>query len=362
MSRQGILACGYYGFANLGDEAVLAGLAYGLRQAGYTARLTVLSADTAYTQREHHLSAVLRTDMRAVWRAMRRAQVFVLGGGSLIQDVTSARSVVYYLGMHTLARWAGCRIAWIGQGIGPLRRRWVQRWTARAARQAEVIVVRDAASAQLLRAMGASQVQEGADLSFLLPEADTENGWRFLQRYGVERGEALIAMAPRRWAGGRTSPVALFRSLARDAARRWGARAVLVPMQASRDQSLVREIASEVAEAVALCEPLSVQEVRDVLACCRVVVGMRLHALMFAAASGVPALALSYDPKVRAFWEPIAPKHVVELDEWHERVLQQRLCEVWGQQHTLRERVRAYAAQQRELAWRHIDALLGLVW
>ncbi|GBC96807.1 hypothetical protein HRbin16_02616 [bacterium HR16] len=360
MSRRGILACGYYGFANLGDEAVLAGLVHGLQQAGYAEPVVALSADTGYTEREHRISAVVRTGLRAVWRAMRRSQVFVLGGGSLIQDVTSARSAVYYLGVHELARRAGCRLAWLGQGIGPLRRRWVRWWTARAARQAEAVVVRDPASAELLRAMGVEGVQIGADISFLLPEADTENGWKVLQRFGVEKGETLLAMAPRRWAGGKESPVALFQSLARYAVREWGARILLVPMQASRDSELVGEIASGVPDAVALRTPLSVQEVKDILACCRAVVGMRLHALMLAAASGVPALAVSYDPKVRAFWEPVEPKYVVDVANVDEHVLEQHLAEIWEQPHTLRERVQTYAAQQRNLAWRNIDALLGL--
>ncbi len=360
MSRQGILACGYYGFANLGDEAVLAGLVHGLRQAGYTDTVTVMSADPAYTRREHGTQSISRTDLPAIWRTMCRSRVFVLGGGSLVQDVTSARSVVYYLGMHTLARRAGCRIAWMGQGIGPLRRSWARRWTARAARQADAVVVRDSASAELLQAMGLSQVQMGADLSFLLPDADTQNGWKVLQRFGVEQKDALIAMAPRQWAGRRELVASLFQSLARFASEQWGARVALLPMQASRDGEFIKEIASRVPEAIVLCEPLSVRQVKDVLACCRAVVGVRLHALMLAAASGVPALAISYDPKVRAFWEPVEPKHVVEVADVDEHVLQQRLAEIWEQQHTLRERVKAYASRQRELAWRNIDALLGL--
>mgnify|MGYP001024865125 CR=1 FL=1 len=360
MSRQGILACGYYGFANLGDEAVLAGLVHGLRQAGYTDSVTVMSADPAYTRREHGTEAIPRTSLREVWRTMRSCRVFVLGGGSLIQDVTSARSVVYYLGMHTLARRAGCRIVWMGQGIGPLRRGWARQWTARAARQADAVVVRDPASAQLLQAMGLSQVQLGADLSFLLPEADTENGWKVLQRCGVEKNDVLIAMAPRWWAGGQVPVASLFQSLGRFAVQQCQARAVLLPMQASCDGELTQEIASRVPEAIVLCEPLSVREVKDVLACCRVVIGVRLHALMLAAASGVPALAISYDPKVRAFWEPVEPKHVVEVADVNEHLLQQRLAEIWKQQDTLRERVTAYASRQRELAWRNIHALVGL--
>lgn len=360
MSRQGILVCGYYGFGNLGDEAVLAGLLHGLRQAGYTGGVVAMSAAPALTECEHGVAAVLRTHLPAVWRALRRARVFVLGGGSLLQDTTSARSIVYYLGVHTLARRAGCRIAWIGQGIGPLQRGWARRWTAHAARQAAIVVVRDPLSEQLLHQLGVPQVQLGADLSFLLPEADTARGWQILQQLGVEQGEMVVAFAPRQWTGGQTSLVEPLRQIARYVQKAWGAQVLLLPMQPSHDRVLVEEIAAGLSGAIVLSEPLRVREVQAVLSCCGLVVGMRLHALILSAASGVPALALSYDPKVRAFWEQVEPRDVVDLPEVDAGAVQQRLCQLWEQYPALRERVQTFAEQQRSLAQRNIEALRQL--
>lgn len=361
MSRQGVVVCGYYGFANAGDEAVLAGLVHGLRGAGYAEPLTVLSSDTGYTEREHSVQAVPRLHLKAIWQTMRRSRVFVLGGGSLLQDVTSARSLVYYLGAHVLARRAGCRVAWIGQGIGPLRRRWVRWLTAWAGRDADAVVVRDPASAELLRAMGVSQVQVGADLSFLLPEADIQYGWRVLQGLGIDKDSALIGMAPRRWAGGLVDVAEALAQTVRYAGQTWGARTLLIPMQPSRDGEIVREVSARAPEAVVPVQPLSVREMQGVLACCQVVVGVRLHALMLAAASGIPALAISYDPKVRAFWEQVEPKHVVDVEKVNGQALQERLTDIWAQRQTLRERVSGFAEGQRRLAQRNIEALLALV-
>lgn len=361
MSRQGAVVCGYFGFANAGDEAVLAGLVYGLRKAGYSEPLTVLSANPAYTEREHGVQAIPRTGLQFIWRAMRRARLFVLGGGSLLQDVTSARSIVYYLGMHALARRAGCRIAWIGQGIGPLCRSWARRWVARAAEGAETIVVRDPASADLLREMGVSRVEVGADLSFLLPSADIEYGWQVLQGAGACRDDALIALAPRRWAGAEADVGALLADLMQYARREWSARALLLAMQAERDGEVVREVAAKVSGAVVLSQPLSVRDVQGVLACCQIVIGVRLHALMLAAASGIPALAVSYDPKVRAFWQQVAAEYVVEPEELNAHTLRARLNSIWEERQELRKRVSEFAEGQRRLAERNISALLALV-
>lgn len=360
MSRQGTVICGYYGFANAGDEAVLAGLVHGLREAGYSEPLTVLSADTAYTEREHGVFALPRTHLQGVWRALRRCRVFVLGGGSLLQDVTSARSIVYYISMHVLARRAGCRVAWIGLGIGPLRRRWVRWLAARAGRAADAVVVRDTASAQLLRALGVPQVQVGADLSFLLPSADIEYGWSVLQALNIDRQSALIGIAPRRWAGERVEIMVALAETARYARQTWGAQTLLLPMQASQDGEVVRAIASRVPEAVVLSQRLSVRDVQSVLACCQVVIGVRLHALMLSASSGVPALAVNYDPKVRAFWEQVAPKHIVEIGEAKTQILSARLTEIWEQRQALRGRMKEFAQEQRRLAQRNIEALLAL--
>ncbi len=358
MSRQGIVVCGYYGFGNVGDEAVLAGFAHGLRQAGYDAPITALSADPSQTRAEHGVEAIPRTDLRAVWRALRRSQVFVLGGGSLLQDVTSARSIVYYLGMHALARRAGCRVLWVGQGIGPLRRSWARRWTARAARQAEAVVVRDPESAQMLRAMGVPKVQEGADLSFLLPDADTEYGRKLLSRWGVPEGTPVIGLAPREWREAQTDVVGLFRTVADYVQKELGTCPFLLPMHWSRDKTVAERIGSEVPGAVVPDAPPGVREVQDVLACCEAVVGVRLHALMLAASSGAPALAISYDPKVRAFWGQVAPEYVMDVKDLSEDGLKRKIRELWANREALRVQVQSFAVRQRELAQRNVAPIL----
>ncbi len=361
MNRDGVLVCGYYGFANVGDEAVLAGMAHALREAGFHAPIRVLSASPIQTQAEHSVEAVPRSSLPMMWRALRCSRLFVLGGGSLLQDITSARSIVYYLGVHWLARRAGCRVAWIGQGIGPLRRAWARWWTARAARQAEAIVVRDPESASLLRAWQAAHVQEGADLSFLLSAPEKEKGWARLTELGATSDEALLAIAPRRWAHmGEEETVVLFTDVAQYAQRHLGARPLLLAMHPARDGRLLETIAARVPEVFAFGEPLSVREVRNVLACCQAVIGVRLHALMLASASGVPALAISYDPKVRSFWSQVMPEYVIDTAELDGQTLKRRLTALWEHRENLQECVAQFAQQQQQKARVNIDAVLAL--
>ena len=143
--------CGYYGMGNGGDEALLATL---LQLLPKTVSPIVLSGNAQETAQRYGVEAVPRKSLPAVWSALRRSQAFIWGGGSLMQDATSAINPMYYGGLMKFAQWMGLRtIAW-GQGIGPLRRhssQWMTRWVLK---NCDAISVRDGASAQLLADWG----------------------------------------------------------------------------------------------------------------------------------------------------------------------------------------------------------------
>jgi polysaccharide pyruvyl transferase WcaK-like protein len=82
--------------SELGDEAALVVLVERLRQMQW-AHLVALSGDPPFTQRLTGIEAVPRTDWRRVRRAIQQSDALILGGGSLLQDATSLRSLLYYL-------------------------------------------------------------------------------------------------------------------------------------------------------------------------------------------------------------------------------------------------------------------------
>ena len=116
-TRRGVVICGSYGMENAGDEAVLAAITAELRRTEREIPITVMTRRPVAAARQYGVKGVhpLRV-LRWMW-AMRRAKLFLSGGGTLLQDVTSRRSLSFYLLTIRLAKKLGCAVQLYGCGI-----------------------------------------------------------------------------------------------------------------------------------------------------------------------------------------------------------------------------------------------------
>lgn len=296
-----IAISGYYGFGNAGDEAVLAGMLKAMRHASdITADdIAVLSGNPSSTASEHGVRAVPRAAMAQVKEAIRSADVLISGGGSLLQDVTSFRSLVYYLWVIRIAHRLRRPVAVYAQGIGPLRRP-VSRWMVRRSLAgAAAISVRDEGSASTLRAIGLqrSDIRVTADPAFALDvPLDTQR--TPVPNAGSKASSPTVGIAPRPWPGFDSERIAA--ATARGLSRR-GITIALIPMQDPRDEALCAAAAglSDGSAAHVICHG----QYAGALAACSgvdVLIGMRLHALIMGAICGAAPVGVSYDPKVAA--------------------------------------------------------------
>ncbi|MGQ9456269.1 MAG: polysaccharide pyruvyl transferase CsaB [Armatimonadota bacterium] len=295
MAVHRIVVSGYYGFGNVGDESVLAGIAATFRRLSLDVCLTVLSADPSLTVVEHQgVKAVNRYSFFDVFRVIRRSELVISGGGSLLQDVTSMLSLHYYLNILRLARLLGRKTMVYAQGVGPLIRQSSRKAVARALNRTDVISVRDPDSKTLLEEIGMTKpVYLSADPSFLVG-LDAIGADRFIAEHGL-LDKQLLGISLREWRGSKEWLPKVVEGIKRASAE-LGATCVYVSMHPSEDAKL----ASAFGKIVQL-NSRDPRLVKGLIARCSLIVGMRLHSLMFSASVGVPFVPLVYDPKVRSF-------------------------------------------------------------
>jgi polysaccharide pyruvyl transferase CsaB len=316
----------------------------------------VLSADPAATSAAHGVETWSRSP-GAVWKALDGARLLISGGGSLVQDVTSARSAVYYLGLMVAASMRGVPVAVVGQGVGPLRRWWVRTLARHAFGRAAVLSVRDADSAALLAGLGvAAPVHVGADLAVLAPAPSPSRGEDLLAGAGLHGRTPRLAVAARPWPG-LADPRDLGAAIRRFAAARGVAVCVLV-FDRMRDVAVSRALAG--ATGGTIIHTASVPDLVGVIGAMDLMLGVRLHSLILAAAQGVPVVGLAYDPKVASFMRACGSSGLLRIDARPEAV-EGALAEAWEARISLRARLLARLPAWRQAAAESVEAAMRLV-
>ena len=327
-----ILVSGYYGFGNAGDEAILAGLVQGVRGLAPDAELTVLSGNPEATAAEHDVAGVPR-GFRSAFAHMSESDLLISGGGGLLQDATSWRSPLYYLGIIQLALTAGVPVACIGHSIGPLRRPWARSLTRYTLSKVALLSVRDGLSQAALRALGVTrEVYTAADPAFILSppsQADTAAAWERAQLATDPRPSLTLAL--RRPPG--TPSDAIASALAEaigPPCQQLGLRPLLIPMQFPADVEFAHTVAARLPLPAEIVRPrLTAREVLALIGGCDLVVAMRLHALIFGAICRRPLVAISYDPKVVGLMGELGLPIATSTDHLDPQELSRSIVNAW---------------------------------
>ncbi len=306
--RKGVLIAGYYGAGNTGDEAILSGMISALKSEGIK-DITVLSRNPEETRGLHGVDSIYcgrRTKgLASVFRCMRRSQLFILGGGGLLQDYTS-RVVPYWLSRAGLAMAAGTPVMYYGQGIGPLRTVKAKNLVRRISNRVRYITVRDEESRILLQELGVNQVPVEVTADPALGIVITSHGHSLLEKAGVSlSGDKLkVAVSLRSWEGEEQYLPVLVNAL-RDLRRQFPVQYIFFPFQYGCDEGVSRLVLESLGtgEDCIVGGKHTPEQVAAMLKEMDAVIAMRLHAVILSALSCIPAFGLIYDPKVKCFME-----------------------------------------------------------
>lgn len=289
---------GYYGHKNSGDDALLHAIISQIRTFLPKARFTVLSANPNETETVHGVHAVNRFNFFKARRAIKNASVLISGGGSLIQDVTSTKSLLYYSWVLSYAKRHGLKTFIYSNGIGPLVRKHNLKIARHALENADLITLRDEKSLELLKTLGISNeknVYLTADPALSLPPAESAKG--LIENENLPIGE-YIGISLRHW----TNDSSLSKAAAECADRlqtEYGLIPVFIPMQMPEDEEICRKALAQMkTKGYVLKKRYNYSDLMAFCGCCKAVIGMRLHTLLYAAAVGTPSVGIIYDPKI----------------------------------------------------------------
>ncbi len=315
---------GYYGYKNSGDDALLLGMIKSLKECKSDIRLAVLSKNPVETKYIYRVDSFSRFNVFSLRKAVKNTHLLINGGGSLIQDATSFKSLVYYLYVMHLAKKKGAKVFVYANGLGPLKDSSLKIVSKTLSKCADKITLRDAESVNELNRLGLGDMPYtlSADPALLLDVPQGDLCRKLLSKEGVPTDKKLMCVCVRPWDNNDERFEEKLAAVCDRANKNLGLVTVLLPMKPATDAKICRAIADKMtSESFVINNEVDVQSALGIISASYVSVGMRLHALIYSLCACVPSIGITYDPKVDGFADYIGNSMMVGADNIDENAL-----------------------------------------
>lgn len=315
-NRKGVLICGAYGMGNAGDEAILGAILGEMREIDPDMPITVLSRSPKETEARYNVRSLHMFDVPGFLGEMKRKKLYINGGGSLIQDATSSRSLYYYLFTLRAAHALGCKVLMYGCGIGPVSGEKNRQLAGKVIDSCvDEITLREDSSLRELQSFGVKRpkITLASDPALSLKRAPDPEVDAQMLALGLEPRGKYICFCLRDWEGF-SERAELFASAADYAFSRCGLEPVFLSANHRNDSAAAEKAARHMtAPYKIIADPMPAPLTLGVISRMQALVAIRLHGLIFAASQAVPVAGISYDPKVAAFLDYIGQKNYLPL-------------------------------------------------
>ena len=359
-----ILISGYHGFANSGDEALLFAILNTLRKKQPQLDFTVLSKKPEETSAVYNVNSINRYNFFRIRKEMKNSKMLLFGGGSLLQDVTSSKSLIYYLAVIHLAQKYKMKTMLYANGIGPITKARNRKLASKILNKVDFITLRDDKSDEELKNLGVTKpkIIITADPAFTIDTENTSSGGFFTNIAGVPQGTKLCIVSIREWKNSSPYFKSDLAKLCDYMAEQHGIFPLFVPMQYPEDTEISKSVMSLMKKpSYIINRELSVPEMFSVLSEAEILIGMRLHSLIYATTLAIPALPICYDPKISAFMESLNQPDRVDVESFDYAKAERLLNTVITEKDTRREDLKKTNAILRATAEKNAEYAIELL-
>ena len=356
--RDGTIICGAYGHGNAGDDAILKSIIQSVQELDGTMPITVLAKNTQSIKKRYRVNSIYTFNLPKMFSAMRKSVLYINGGGTLIQNATSWRSLWYYLFTLRLAKFLGNKVDMYGCGIGPVTGKKNIRLVKKVLEHSvDTITLREPDSMEELESFGVQrpEILLCSDPALVLAPSSELDVDAYLTKHGLDPQGRYICLMLRTWYGFDSKTQALA-ACADWAYRELGLTPVFLSLNIFHDTVAAQRVAQHMKAPYHILDDWAEPELLvGLLGKMDVVVSMRLHGLIFSSLSGAPLVGVSYDPKIESFLRYLGSGSCIGLGDVTEDALR-RLIQEAVDSLPRREELRAKAQRLKTLTEDVVEA------
>ncbi len=304
MKKNNLFLFGYFGFNNFGDEAILYSFINNLNKINRKFNYYIL-AHGFRPYSTQNINYVDRNNPNSIIKAINKCDFVVSPGGGIFQDVTSLKSLIYYTSIVFLSHAMRKPVILLSQGIGPLKHKISKILLQHAFRKCVLITLRDNYSFELVSNLTlnnkkyeiTTDTSYAIDIEELISASQADN----------QKNDLTVGIAPRYFKN-KLNPIFIGK-VANFIIEKYNGKVHLFSMFPSEDYEFnknVKEFSRE-------CEIINCKNFEESIIKIHkinLMVGIRLHSIIFSALCGIPSLAICYDKKVEYAARKLEQKYV----------------------------------------------------
>lgn len=311
-----VVISGYYGFDNIGDDAMVETFSELLKQKD--AEVTILSKNPEKTKKQFNINAINRSNPIKIISVIKNSNILISGGGTLLQDITTVFSIWYYLFIILVGIILRKETYVLFQGIGPINNKFNIWLTKKILSKVNYIILRDNKAFEEMKKldMDTSKAIVATDLIFGLkiPEEDENIQLikKYIQSYSSEKKYIGVSLRP--WKNIRNE--VNFARVLDKIAEKYNAEIVFIPFHKSKDYAFsIKVIEKMNCKNHLIYGDFLPSQIAGLMSLMDLNIGVRLHSLIFSTLASVPSIGISYDPKIDGFLQDLGMKAVSDYEK-----------------------------------------------
>ncbi|MTI71513.1 MAG: polysaccharide pyruvyl transferase CsaB [Firmicutes bacterium] len=358
-----VILSGYYGFDNSGDDAILKAVISDLKVEDENLDITVFSKNPDKTKKNYGVKSIDRFNIISIIKEIYNTDIFISGGGSLLQDVTSTKSIIYYLALIYISKILNKPVIVYANGIGPINRKFNRFLTKKMLNKVDKISLRDVNSKKTVEDLGVKNknITVTADPVYTLKPADKKRVKEILNYENIPTDKPLIGVAIRDW-NNSDKLLKVIPEAIDYISNNYNANVILIPMHYPEDLRISKKaIDLTKTDCFLISEKYSVEELMGVINNLEMIIAMRLHSLIYAATQAVPMVGIVYDPKVDGFMDTIGLESKINIDELEKVELFTKIENVWNNKTNINKHLLESREKFRKKAHENVKMVLDLL-
>ncbi len=300
-----IILSGYYGFGNFGDDIVMNTLIKEFKKHDPYIQIMILSNNPKNTMIRYGINAKNRYNLTALTKAIKESDNYINGGGTLLTDVTSQRSLAYYSTVLSYAKRKGLNTMLLANGIGPFVHKASHKKLIKALKACDLITLRDDNSYDTVKELGfGDKAHLTADMALMFStETSSDKHLERLLKSNDIAANGYFTVSLREWKKTVPDFEKKIACCVDHMANKYGLTPIFIPVQPDKDIDISRNVMAHMKTKAVIVESQleNIDFIARIISGGKYTLSMRLHPIICSFACSIPCIGLSYDEKVWHF-------------------------------------------------------------